>query len=58
MIVESIPSFPFVGRKVPELNIENIRERLYKSYRIVYRIKPASIEIVAIVHSARLFRRR
>jgi len=55
-IVEFISSFPLIGRIVPEYNQENLRERIYKSYRIVYRQKKYSIEIVAIVHCARLIK--
>lgn len=49
-----IPTFPKAGRVVPEYNQENIRERIFQNYRIVYRLKPEMIEIVAVVHSVRL----
>ncbi|MEW6042116.1 MAG: type II toxin-antitoxin system RelE/ParE family toxin [Elusimicrobiota bacterium] len=55
-IVRNIPQFPQVGRIVPECGDENIREKIYQNYRIVYRIKKGLIEIVAIVHSARQFK--
>lgn len=56
-VVENIPSFPFVGRIVPEFNIENLRERISGNYRIVYRInKFENIEIVTIHHSSRLLK--
>lgn len=35
-ISETIPNNPEKGRIVPELAIEQIREVLYKGYRIVY----------------------
>ncbi|MEW5816622.1 MAG: type II toxin-antitoxin system RelE/ParE family toxin, partial [Spirochaetota bacterium] len=38
---------------VPEYNDENLREKIYENYRIVYRIKDEIIEIVAICHGAR-----
>jgi plasmid stabilization system protein ParE len=53
-IVKSIPQFPKSGRVVPEYNDENMREKLYENYRIVYRIKEEVIEIVAICHGSRL----
>ena len=53
-IVEKIPDFPNSGRIVPEYQKENLHERIFQNYRIVYRIKPDIIEIVAVVHSARL----
>ncbi|MBI5204937.1 MAG: type II toxin-antitoxin system RelE/ParE family toxin [Nitrospirae bacterium] len=54
LIVKSIPQFPKSGRVVPEYNDENLREKLYENYRIVYRIKEEVIEIVAICHGSRL----
>jgi toxin ParE1/3/4 len=52
--VEAIPVFPKAGRVVPEFQQENLREKILQNYRIVYRVKPDVIEIVAIVHGARL----
>ena len=52
--VESIPDFPKAGRIVPEYQQDNLREKIFQNYRIVYRIIPDTIEIVAIVHGARL----
>ncbi len=54
LIVKSIPQFPKSGRIVPEYNDENLREKLYENYRIVYRIREEDIEIVAICHGSRL----
>ena len=52
-IVKTIPKFPKTGRIVPEYGNENLREKIYGNYRIVYRIKEELIEIVAICHGAR-----
>ena len=52
--IEKIPNFPKAGRIVPEYRRKDLREKIFQSYRIVYRIKPDAIEIVAIVHGARL----
>ncbi len=52
-IIKTIPQFPKAGRIVPEYNDENLREKIYENYRIVYRIKDEIIEIVAICHGAR-----
>jgi len=51
-LVERIPQFPHAGRIVPEYQNPAIRERIYKSYRIIYRIHHV-VEIANIVHSAR-----
>lgn len=52
-IVEAIPSFPEAGRIVPEYRREDLREKIYRNYRIVYRVKSDVIEIVAITHSSK-----
>lgn len=52
--VQAISHFPKAGRIVPEYLDENLREKIYDNYRIVYRIKNEFIEIVAICHGARL----
>ena len=52
--IEKIPDFPKSGRIVPEYETEGIRERIYKGYRIVYRLKKESIEIVTVVQGAKL----
>jgi plasmid stabilization system protein ParE len=49
-----ISSFPYSGRKTPELNQSDIREIIEGSYRIIYRIKIDTIEILTVLHGARL----
>lgn len=51
---EQIADHPFSGRKVPEYDAEDIRELIEKPYRIIYRIKPDQIDVVAVIHGARL----
>lgn len=53
-IIKTIPGSPRLGRIVPEYNDENLRERIYGNYRIIYRIKQEVIEIAAICHGSRL----
>ena len=45
---------PFLGRMVPEVGNENIRERFVYSYRLVYEIKSNDVNIIAIIHGKRL----
>ena len=52
--VEDLKRFPYIGRKVPEYDIYNIRELIYKSYRIIYEIKSNEILIRRICHSSSL----
>ncbi|KPJ75415.1 MAG: plasmid stabilization protein [Planctomycetes bacterium DG_20] len=55
-LVESIPDHPQAGRVVPEMETPELRERLLSNYRIVYRLKKDAVEIVTILHGARLLR--
>ncbi|MCX7049830.1 MAG: type II toxin-antitoxin system RelE/ParE family toxin [Candidatus Sumerlaeota bacterium] len=48
-----ISEFPMSGRMVPEFELAQIREVIEGPYRIVYRIKPDQIDILAILHGAR-----
>jgi len=52
-LVETIAEFPMAGRVVPEYQRDDLRERIFQSYRVVYRAKLEVVEIVAIVHGAR-----
>lgn len=53
-LVETIPSFPYSDRIVPEYKNEAIREKIYMSYRIVYRISEGLIEIIRVFHHAQI----
>lgn len=39
---------------VPEYEAPDIREVIERSYRIIYRIKPDQIDVLAVVHSTQL----
>jgi len=45
---------PHLGRIVPELEIETIREIILGNYRIIYRIQEDQIHVVTVHHGARL----
>ena len=51
--VERLATFPRSGRMVPEVGDPAIREIILGSYRIVYRIKSESVEILTVHHGAR-----
>ena len=51
---EQIADQPLSGRKVPEYQTEDIRELIEKPYRIIYRIKANQIDVLAVIHGARL----
>jgi len=49
-----LSSNPQIGRVVPEISRPEIRELLFKNYRIVYRIKKDYIEILTVFEGNRL----
>ena len=56
--VEGLMRFPESGRMVPETRTPEIREILLGSYRIIYRAKTESVEVLAVHHGARLLNPR
>ena len=53
-ISRNVGDFPLIGRVVPEIGDETIRERFAYSYRLVYRIESDRILVVAVIHGKRL----
>lgn len=51
---KQITEFPLLGGKVMEYDSDDIREVLEGSYRIIYRVLPDRVDIVAIIHGAQL----
>ena len=51
---DTIPEFPELGRMVPEVEDPAIRERFAYSYRIIYRLEPERVLVVAVIHGSRL----
>jgi len=49
---KQIAAFPLSGRKVPEYDLDQIREVFYESYRIIYYIKADQIDVIAVIHGA------
>ena len=47
-----ISDFPLSGRKVPEYDLDQLREVLEPPYRIIYLIKVDQIDIIAVHHAA------
>ncbi len=52
--VERLRAFPSSGRIVPEFNDAGLREILFGSYRIVYRVAGETVSILTVYHGARL----
>lgn len=53
-VSRSIADFPRIGRIVPEISDETIRERFVYSYRLIYQIQASQILILAVIHGKRL----
>lgn len=53
-IAGNLADFPRLGRVVPEIADDVIRERIIYSYRLVYKVENKKILIVAVVHGRRL----
>lgn len=51
---ESIPEQPRLGRVVPELQQDHIRERFLYSYRLIYELHEQQVQILAVIHGSRL----
>ncbi len=50
-------SAPMAGRVVPELDRHDVREVFLRSYRIVYRVLNAEIQVLTVFEGHRLFPR-
>ena len=49
---QQISNYPLSGRCVPEYDLDQVREVVEGSYRVIYHIKPDQIDIVAVIHGA------
>jgi addiction module RelE/StbE family toxin len=52
---QSLIHHPKIGRVVPEVGNESIRELFIFQYRIVYEIKANEIHILTVIHGNRIF---
>lgn len=52
--VQPLTEFPNSGRIVPELGRTDVRELIYRGYRILYRIGQDAILILTVRHGRRL----
>lgn len=51
--IENLKLFPSMGRYVPEFNSKEMRELIYKSYRILYTFNSKNIYILRVIHHSR-----
>ena len=50
---EQLADHPRSGRVVPERGDPDVREVIEGSYRIIYRVGPARVDVLAVVHGRR-----
>lgn len=53
-LVGALLEHPYIGRKRPEYDQENLRERITSNFRTLYRLSPTEIEIIGIFHSRKM----
>jgi toxin ParE1/3/4 len=49
--VERLAIFPESGRAVPEFERDDLREVIFRSYRIIYRYATDRLEVLTVRHS-------
>jgi plasmid stabilization system protein ParE len=53
---ETLTELPEIGRTVPEVGDQHVRELIVYSYRLIYEISESGVEILAIIHGRRDFK--
>jgi toxin ParE1/3/4 len=53
---ESLSDNPLSGRTVPEISNPEIRELIFRTYRIVYRIEGNNLDVLTVFEGHRLLR--
>ena len=51
---DRLENFPRLGRVVPELQLDRIREIILGNYRIIYRIRQDDVQVLTVHHGARI----
>lgn len=53
--VRALTQFPELGRIVPEVGRDDLREILFGEYRVIYRVAPRIVEVLTVRHAKRKF---
>lgn len=56
--VDQLIKHPKLGRQVPEVEHESLRELIVENYRVVYQLREARIEIITVLHSRQDLRKK
>lgn len=52
--IRKLKDFPNIGRIVPEYQNKEIREIIYHSYQIIYKLYDDKINIITVIHGSRI----
>ncbi len=52
---KALGRFPNRGRRVPELDRADLRELIYGTYRVIYRVESKRVSILTVRHARRRF---
>lgn len=52
-MADQLQAFPLSGRTVPEVDREDIRERIVGTYRLIYHVSDTTVSILAVIHVKR-----
>jgi addiction module RelE/StbE family toxin len=55
---DRLADYPHLGRVVPEFGLEDLREVIVGSYRVIYRTRQDQVQVVTVHHGARLLEAR
>ncbi len=50
---EALQDHPRMGRQVPEADRNDVRELIFRGYRIIYRTKTDSVQVITVLHGSR-----
>jgi len=42
-----------MGRFVPEANRDDVRELIFRGYRVIYRTEPDLVQVITVIHGSR-----
>lgn len=51
--VRKLREFPLIGRKVPEADLDNVRELIFQNYRIIYYAEEHHLFVLSVTHGSR-----
>ena len=50
--VETLTDHPHIWRRVPEAERDDVRELIFRGYRIIYLTRPDHLHVVTVIHGS------